>query len=100
MLDNRNPKQIRERNLGGRGPAGKPRNRLDDEVRKVTAILVNTRNCSQRRGLDVTAGRKQGRPWTENGSKSRSRREEDEEEEEEEEEDEDEREPIPVARAA
>lgn len=53
---------------------------------------------AQRQGLDMTRGRKQGRPWAENGSKSCSRREE--EEEDEEEEDEDEREPIPVARAA
>jgi hypothetical protein len=53
----------------------------------------------QRRDLDVTGGRKQGRPWAENGSKSRYRRAEDEEEEKEEEE-EDEREPIAVARAA
>jgi hypothetical protein len=45
----------------------------------------------------VTGGRKQGRPWAENGPKNHRRREEDEEEEEEEE---DEREPIPAARAA
>ena len=45
ILDNRNPKQIQERSLGGRGPVEKPRNRWDDEVRKVTAISVNTRNC-------------------------------------------------------
>ena len=44
-LDNRHPKQIRERSLGRRGPAGKPKNRWDDEVRKITAILVNMRNC-------------------------------------------------------
>jgi hypothetical protein len=56
------------------------------------------KTVAQRRGLDVTGGRKQGWPWAENGSKSRNTKEEDKEEEEEEEEDE--REPIPVARAA
>jgi len=35
---------------------------------------------TQRRGLDVTGRRKQGRAWVENGSKSRSKRKEDEEE--------------------
>jgi hypothetical protein len=60
---------------------------------------------AQRRGLDVTGGRKQGRPWAENGSKSRCRRgggrgREEEDEEEEKEEEEDEREPMAVARAA
>jgi len=50
MLDNRNPKQIRERSFGERGPAGKPRNRWDDEVREVTAILVNTRKCRSAAG--------------------------------------------------
>ena len=60
ILDNRNPKQIRERSLGGRGPAGKPRKRSDDEVRKVTAILVNTRNYRAAAGLRCEWRKKRG----------------------------------------
>lgn len=48
MLDNRKSKQTLERIFGRREPAGKPRNRWDDEVRKVSAKLVNTRSGAQR----------------------------------------------------
>jgi hypothetical protein len=44
MFDNRIQKRILEGSLRGRRPAGKPRNRWEDEVRKDGTILLNMKN--------------------------------------------------------
>jgi hypothetical protein len=44
IFENRMPKLILEGSIGGRSPAGKPRNRLEDEVRKDVAKLPNAKN--------------------------------------------------------
>jgi hypothetical protein len=46
IFDNRIPKWFLEGSLGGRRPAGKPRNRYEDEVWKDATKLLNTKHLS------------------------------------------------------
>jgi hypothetical protein len=46
MLENKIPELILQGSLGGRRPAGKPRNRWEEEVRKDAIKLVNTKKVA------------------------------------------------------
>ena len=47
MLDNRIPQRVLKGSLGGRRPAGRPRNRWEDDVRNDGAKLLYTKKLAR-----------------------------------------------------
>jgi hypothetical protein len=67
-------KRIVEGSLGGRRPAGKPRDRWKDEVQKVAAKLLSAKNWRVAARYNVTGGKKTGETMAQNGPKNHTKK--------------------------